>query len=191
MKIGVLKEIKPHEYRVGLTPAGAETLSKQGHTVLVESTAGMGVGFIDEQYSGAGANIVNREQIFKDAELILKVKEPTKVEYTKLKPGQVLFCYLHLAPDPAQTKGLLEADCIAFAYETVTDNYGRLPLLRPMSEIAGRISIQAGAHSLEKHSFGSGVLLSGATGVPPGKVVVIGGGVVGLNAARIANGMGG
>ncbi|MBL0691338.1 MAG: alanine dehydrogenase [SAR324 cluster bacterium] len=190
MKIGVLKEIKNHEYRVGLTPQGAKMCVDAGHEVLVETMSGMGVGFSDQEYKGIGAKIVSSDDIFDDAKLIIKVKEPLEVEYNKLKSGQILFTYLHLAPDRKLTEGLLKSDCVGIAYETITDDHGGLPLLRPMSEVAGRMSIQAGAHSLEKSSGGSGTLLPGAVGVPPGRVLVIGAGVVGLNAARVALGLG-
>lgn len=191
MKVGVVKEIKNHEYRVGVTPNGVALLIRAGHTVLVETQAGNGVGFDDAQYIKAGASILTHaEEIFHDADLIVKVKEPQPVECKRLRPGQTLFTYLHLAPDPEQTRLLLEADCVAIAYETVTDAQGGLPLLRPMSEVAGRMSIQAGAHALEKAQGGLGVLLPGVPGVPPAKVLVLGGGVVGLNAARMALGLG-
>jgi alanine dehydrogenase len=191
MRVGVTKEIKNHEYRVGLTPAGVAALVRAGHSVMVETQAGAGVGFSDEAYVKAGGTIIaTAAEIFATAEMIVKVKEPQEVEYKQLRPGQILFTYLHLAPDPAQTKGLIDSDCVAIAYETVTDNLGGLPLLKPMSEVAGRMAIQAGAHALEKAQGGLGVLLSGVPGVPPAKVLVLGGGVVGINAARIAMGMG-
>ncbi len=191
MLIGVPKEIKNHEYRVGLTPAGAAALVRDGHAVLVQTQAGAGVGFSDEAYEDAGARIAaTAAEIFAAADMIVKVKEPQPVEYQQLRAGQVLFTYLHLAPDPAQTKGLIESDCVAIAYETVTDAQGGLPLLKPMSEVAGRMSVQAGAHTLEKAQGGLGVLLSGVPGVPPAKVLVLGGGVVGINAARMAMGLG-
>ena len=191
MLIGVPKEIKNHEYRVGLTPAGAAALVRDGHAVLVETQAGAGVGFGDAAYAAVGARIAaTAGEIFAAAEMVVKVKEPQPVEYRQLRAGQVLFTYLHLAPDPEQTRGLLAADCVAIAYETVTDAQGGLPLLKPMSEVAGRMSIQAGAHSLEKAQGGLGVLLPGVPGVPPAKVLVLGGGVVGINAARMAMGLG-
>lgn len=191
MLVGVPKEIKNHEYRVGLTPAGAAALVRDGHAVLVQTQAGAGVGFSDEAYEDAGARIAaTAAEIFATAEMVVKVKEPQPVEYKQLRSGQVLFTYLHLAPDPEQTKGLIESDCVAIAYETVTDAQGGLPLLKPMSEVAGRMSIQAGAHTLEKAQGGLGVLLSGVPGVPPAKVLVLGGGVVGINAARMAMGLG-
>jgi alanine dehydrogenase len=191
MRVGVTKEIKNHEYRVGLTPAGAATLVRHGHEVLVESDAGAGVGFSDAMYVSAGAKIVaTADAVFAEAEMVVKVKEPQAVECRKLRPGQVLFTYLHLAPDPQQAKMLIESDCVAIAYETVTEAGGGLPLLRPMSEVAGRMSIQAGAHALEKAQGGLGVLLPGVPGVPSAKVLVLGGGVVGINAARMAMGLG-
>ncbi|AXE31481.1 alanine dehydrogenase [Chromobacterium phragmitis] len=191
MLIGVPKEIKNHEYRVGLTPSGARELVAHGHKVLVQTHAGLAIGFTDEQYIQAGASIAsNADEVFERAEMIVKVKEPQPVECRMLRPGQILFTYLHLAPDPEQTKLLIESDAIAIAYETVTDERGGLPLLAPMSEVAGRMAIQAGAHALEKAQGGRGVLLGGVPGVAPAKVVVIGGGVVGLNAARMAMGAG-
>ncbi|MGB8599883.1 MAG: alanine dehydrogenase [Burkholderiales bacterium] len=191
MLVGVNKEIKNNEYRVGLTPAGAKELLSRGHTVLVETRAGSGVGFDDTQYVAVGARIApNADAIFAEAEMVVKVKEPQAVECKKLRAGQVLFTYLHLAPDPEQTKLLIASDAVAIAYETVTDDRGGLPLLAPMSEVAGRMSVQAGAHSLEKSQGGSGVLLPGVPGVPAANVMVLGGGVVGANAARIAMGIG-
>jgi len=191
MLIGVPKEIKVHEYRVGLTAGAVRELVEHGHEVIVESGAGEAVGQTDATYEAAGAAIVDGpEEVFARAEMIVKVKEPQASERARLRAGQVLFTYLHLAPDPEQTKDLLAAGCTAIAYETVTDARGGLPLLAPMSAVAGRMSIQAGAHSLEKNQGGSGVLLSGVPGVPPGRVLVIGGGVVGRNAARVAIGMG-
>jgi alanine dehydrogenase len=191
MRIGVPKEIKVHEYRVGLTPAGVRELKVHGHSVLVQSQAGAAVGFSDDLYRSAGAEVVNSaEEVFAQAAMIVKVKEPQPVECTLLRAGQVLFTYLHLAPDPKQTRALIDSRCIAIAYETVTDLQGGLPLLAPMSEVAGRMSIQAGAHAMEKAQGGSGVLLGGVPGVAPAEVVIIGGGVVGYNAARVAVGMG-
>ena len=191
MRVGVTKEIKNHEYRVGLTPAGVAALVRAGHEVIVETKAGAGVGFDDEAYVKAGGKIIpTAAEIFATAEMVVKVKEPQAVEYKQLRPGQILFTYLHLAPDPEQTKGLIDSDAVAIAYETVTDDQNGLPLLKPMSEVAGRMSIQAGAQALEKSRGGLGVLLSGVPGVPPAKVLVLGGGVVGINAARIAMGMG-
>jgi alanine dehydrogenase len=191
MLIGVPKEIKVHEYRVGLTPAGARELRGRGHEVLVQAGAGTGIGIADAEYQAAGATIAkDAVEVFARAEMVIKVKEPQPVECKMLREGQVLFTYLHLAPDPEQTKALLASGCVAIAYETVTDGRGGLPLLAPMSEVAGRMSIQAGAHAMEKAQGGNGVLLGGVPGVPPAEVVVIGGGVVGYNAARIAVGMG-
>ncbi len=191
MLIGVPKEIKNHEYRVGMTPAGVYELVRHGHQILVETNAGLAIGYGDEDYTSAGATIArSAEEVFASAEMIVKVKEPQANECKMLRSGQLLFTYLHLAPDPEQTKGLLASDCIAIAYETVTDAQGGLPLLAPMSEVAGRLSIQAGAHAMERHKGGSGVLMGGVPGVKPANVVVIGGGVVGLNAARMAAGLG-
>ncbi len=191
MLIGVPKEIKNHEYRVGMTPAGVYELVRHGHQILVETNAGLAIGYGDEDYISAGATIArSAEEVFASAEMIVKVKEPQANECKMLRSGQLLFTYLHLAPDPEQTKGLLASDCIAIAYETVTDAQGGLPLLAPMSEVAGRLSIQAGAHAMERHKGGSGVLMGGVPGVKPANVVVIGGGVVGLNAARMAAGLG-
>jgi len=190
MRIGVPKEIKNHEYRVGMTPAAVRELTSRGHEVFVETHAGSGIGLEDDSYTRVGAKILpNADEVFAKADMIVKVKEPQAVEIKRLRPGQVLFTYLHLAPDPEQTKGLLDSGAICIAYETVTDNRGGLPLLAPMSEVAGRMSIQAGAHSLEKAQGGRGVLLGGVPGVPAAKVVVLGGGVVGTNAARMAMGM--
>ncbi len=190
MLIGVPKEIKNHEYRVGMVPASVRELIHNGHEVIVETEAGKGIGLSDRDYEAVGAKIVKTaEEIFKRAELIVKVKEPQPQECKRLRSGQILFTYLHLAPDPEQTELLLTSKCTAIAYETVTDDRGGLPLLAPMSEVAGRMSIQAGAHCLEKAQGGSGILLSGVPGVVPGSVTVIGGGVVGTNAARMAMGM--
>jgi len=190
MLIGVPKEIKNHEYRIGLTPAGARELISHGHKVMVQRDGGKAIGFGNEMYEKAGAEIVDTaEEIFKRAEMIIKVKEPQPSEYVQLRPGQLLYTYLHLAPDPEQTAGLVKSGCTAIAYETVTDRKGGLPLLAPMSEVAGRMSIQAGAHALEKAQGGSGVLLGGVPGVKPAEVLVIGGGVVGINAARMAMGL--
>ncbi|MDE2149135.1 MAG: alanine dehydrogenase [Gammaproteobacteria bacterium] len=191
MLIGVPKEIKVHEYRVGLTPAGVRELIARNHQVIVERQAGAGIGLSDEQYQLAGAEIVtDAAAVFARAEMVVKVKEPQPAECRMLREGQVLFTYLHLAPDPQQAKALIESGCVAIAYETVTDARGGLPLLAPMSEVAGRMSIQAGAHTLEKAQGGIGVLLGGVPGVTPAEVVVLGGGVVGYNAARVAVGMG-
>ncbi|MBP9743072.1 MAG: alanine dehydrogenase, partial [Burkholderiales bacterium] len=190
MLIGVPKEIKNHEYRVGMTPAGVNELVRHGHTVHVQTDAGAGVGFTNHDYQKVGGIIIDKaSEIFAACEMIVKVKEPQPDECRMLRPGQLLFTYLHLAPDPEQTKALIKSNCIAIAYETVTDDNNGLPLLAPMSEVAGRLSIQAGAHALEKHKGGSGILLGGVPGVMPARVTVIGGGVVGLNAARMAAGL--
>ncbi|NVK11309.1 MAG: alanine dehydrogenase [Gammaproteobacteria bacterium] len=191
MLVGVPKEIKNHEYRIGLTPAGVKELIAHGHSVMVENNGGAAIGFDNDQYVAAGAEIVNEaSEIFARADMIIKVKEPQPVECEMLREGQLLFTYLHLAPDPKQTELLVKSGCTAIAYETVTDNAGTLPLLAPMSEVAGRMSIQAGAHHLEKAQGGAGVLLGGVPGVAPAKVLIIGGGVVGTQAARMAVGMG-
>ena len=191
MLIGVPKEIKNHEYRVGLVPASVRECVHHGHKVLIESSAGSGVGTSDEEYKASGAEIVSSSaDVFARADIIIKVKEPQVIERKMLRKGQILFTYLHLAPDPEQTKDLIESKAICIAYETVTDDEGGLPLLAPMSQVAGRMSIQAGAHCLEKAQGGSGVLLGGVPGVLPAKVVIIGGGVVGENAAYMAAGMG-
>jgi alanine dehydrogenase len=190
MLIGVPKEIKNHEYRIGLTPAGVRELEANGHQVIVQHDGGKSIGLTNEMYIKAGAEIwENAEDIFARADMIIKVKEPQPNECAMLRPGQLLYTYLHLAPDPEQTKALIASGCTAIAYETVTDRTGGLPLLAPMSEVAGRMSIQAGAHALEKAQGGSGVLLGGVPGVMPAEVLVIGGGVVGINAARMAMGM--
>lgn len=191
MLIGVPKEIKNHEYRIGMTPAGVREVIAAGHQVMLQKDGGAAIGLTDAMYVAAGASIIdNAEQIFAAADMIIKVKEPQPNECKMLRAGQILFTYLHLAPDPEQTKLLIAADCVAIAYETVTDHNRGLPLLAPMSEVAGRMAIQAGAHALEKAQGGLGTLLGGVPGVAPAKVVVIGGGVVGINAARIAIGMG-
>ncbi|RCK42503.1 alanine dehydrogenase [Thalassospira profundimaris] len=191
MLIGVPKEIKNNEYRVGLTPSSVRELTIHGHKVKIETMAGAGIGCSDEDYVAAGAEIVGTAaEIFATAEMVIKVKEPQKVEYEQLREGQLLFTYLHLAPDPDQTAGLIKSGATAIAYETVTDRNGGLPLLAPMSEVAGRMAPQVGATALQKANGGRGVLLGGVPGVAPAKVVVIGGGVVGTNAARIAAGMG-
>ena len=191
MIIGIPQEIKVHEYRVSLTPEGAALLTNCGHQVLVQSNAGSAVGFSDQDYQASGAKIVpSAQHIFDQAQMVIKVKEPQPVECALLKKDQLLFTYLHLAADPMQAELLLKSGAACIAYETITDNNGRLPLLKPMSEVAGRMSIQSGAHHLEKTQGGSGVLLSGASGVEPAKVLVIGGGVVGMNAAKVALGMG-
>ncbi|MEO1190509.1 MAG: alanine dehydrogenase [Pseudomonadota bacterium] len=190
MRVGVPKEIKSQEYRVGLTPASVREVVHHGHEALIETGAGAGIGFFDADYERAGARILpDTDAVFGEADMIIKVKEPQLSECAKLRPGQVLFTYLHLAPDPAQTEALVKSGAIAIAYETVTDRFGRLPLLAPMSEVAGRMSIQVGAHCLEKYQGGSGILLGGVPGTAAAKVVVIGGGVSGTNAARMAMGM--
>jgi len=191
MLIGVPKEIKNHEYRVGLTPAAVKEFVSYGHQVWVEDNAGTSIGFTNEQYELAGAVVAkDAASIFASADMIVKVKEPQPDECKMLRPGQTLYTYLHLAPDPRQTQLLVESGATCIAYETVTDNKGALPLLAPMSEVAGRMSVQAGAHYLEKAQGGSGTLLGGVPGVAPGKVLIIGGGVVGINAAKMALGMG-
>jgi len=191
MHIGVPKEIKIHEYRVGLTASSVRELIARGHKVTVETHAGEGAGMPDEDYKTAGAEIASdAASIFAKADMIVKVKEPQSAECKILRPGQVLFTYLHLAPDPEQTKALMQSGAIAIAYETVTDAQGRLPLLAPMSEVAGRMAVHAGAHYLEKIHGGRGVLLSGVPGVAAGKVAILGGGVVGTHAAYVACGMG-
>ena len=191
MLIGVPKEIKNNEYRVGMTPGGVREATSRGHRVLVQAGAGAGIGIDDALYAEAGAELAaSADAVFAAAELIVKVKEPQPAEIARLRPGQILFTYLHLAPDPAQAQGLIDADCVAIAYETVTAPGGGLPLLAPMSEVAGRMSIQAGAACLEKSRGGAGVLLGGVPGVAPGRVAILGGGVVGYNAALIAVGMG-
>ena len=191
MLIGVPKEIKNHEYRVGLTPSSVKEFVFNGHQVLVETNAGAAIGFDNQQYIDAGAIIVETaDEIFEKAEMIVKVKEPQPDECRKLSKDQILYTYLHLAPDPTQTELLIASGATCIAYETVTDRVGGLPLLAPMSEVAGRMSIQAGANHLEKSNGGRGVLLGGVPGVAPAKVLVIGGGVVGTNAAKMAVGMG-
>ncbi|AJC45163.1 alanine dehydrogenase [Xanthomonas sacchari] len=190
MLVGVPKEIKNHEYRIGLTPSGVRELVLHGHQVLVQRGGGQSIGLTDAEYERAGARIAeDAASVFAQAEMIVKVKEPQSEEYAMLRPGQLLFTYLHLAPDPQQAAALQRSGCTAIAYETVTDGHGGLPLLAPMSEVAGRMAIQAGAHALEKAQGGSGVLLGGVPGVKPAQVLVIGGGVVGINAARMAMGL--
>ncbi len=190
MRVGVPKEIKPNEHRIGLTPTAAREYVAHGHEVLIEKGAGLGAGFADDAYVKAGARIVaDAAAVFDEAQMIVKVKEPQAVEWARLKKDQILFTYLHLAPDPAQTKGLIESGCAAIAYETVTDARGGLPLLAPMSEVAGRIAVFSAAETLLKHNGGMGLLLCGVPGVPPARVVVLGGGVVGINAARMAMGL--
>ncbi|MBX3487420.1 MAG: alanine dehydrogenase [Candidatus Paracaedibacteraceae bacterium] len=191
MKIGVPKEIKIHEYRVGMTPSSVRELTSHGHTVYVEKQAGSAIDFTDEAYIKAGAQILpSAKDVFAESELIVKVKEPQESEWTMLRPDQTLFTFLHLAPDPDQARGLMASGCTAIAYETVTDKFGGLPLLAPMSEVAGRMSIQAGASYLEKAKGGRGVLLGGVAGVDPASVIILGGGVVGANAAKMAVGLG-
>ena len=190
MLVGVPREVKDNEFRVGLTPSAVRELTEHGHKVVVQSGAGESIDLCDQDYQNAGAEIVfDPSAVFARADLVVKVKEPQPAEIAMLREGQVLFTYLHLAPDRAQTEGLLKSGCIAIAYETVTDDRGGLPLLAPMSEVAGRMSIQAGAHALEREAGGRGVLLGGVPGVPPAKVVILGGGVVGMNALRMALGL--
>ncbi len=190
MLIGVPKEVKSHEYRVGLVPASVRELIHHGHKVVVESGAGAGIGFDDAAYENAGAEILTRAaDVFAAAELIVKVKEPQPEEVRALREDQILFTYFHLAADRVLTEALLRSGAVAIAYETVTDKTGGLPLLAPMSEVAGRMSVQVGAHCLEKEQGGKGVLLGGVPGVPAAKVVILGGGVSGTNAARVAMGM--
>ena len=190
MRIGVPKEIKPQENRIGLTPESAKVLVSNGHEVLIENNGGFEAGFDNDQYKKAGAKIVNKvEDIFNDAEIIVKVKEPLSNEVKMIRKNQIIFTYLHLAAAKELTEGLIKSKSVCIAYETVTDNNGKLPLLAPMSAVAGRMSIQAGAHSLEKNQKGRGLLLGGAPGVDPANVVILGGGVVGENAALIATGM--
>ena len=191
MRVGVPKEIKSDEYRVGVTPTAAREYVTHGHEVIVERGAGAGAGYADEDYERYGARLVDgAEAVFREAQMVVKVKEPQKVEWERLRPDQILFTYLHLAPDPAQTDGLLKSGVAGVAYETVTDARGGLPLLAPMSEVAGRLAIFSAAETLLKHNGGMGLLLSGVPGVNPARVAVLGGGVVGTNAARIAVGMG-
>lgn len=191
MKIGCPKEIKPQEFRVGMTPDAVREAVAHGHEVMVETGAGIGAGFADADYVAAGGRILaSAEEVFASAEMIVKVKEPQAVERKRLREGQLLFTYLHLAPDPEQTHDLLASGVTAIAYETVTDDRGGLPLLAPMSEVAGRLAPQVGAWTLQKANGGRGVLLGGVPGVLPAKVLVIGGGVVGTHAARVAAGMG-
>lgn len=191
MLIGVPKEIKNHEYRVGMTPLSVREAVRHGHKLWVQTGAGLGIGASDEDYKTAGAQIIpNAEEIFAKADMIVKVKEPQAGERKMLRDGQILYTYLHLAPDPEQTKDLVASGAVCIAYETVTNSRGGLPLLAPMSQVAGRMSIQSGAHCLEKAQGGSGVLLGGVPGVAPAKVVILGGGVVGTNAAAMALGLG-
>ena len=191
MKIGVPKEIKPQENRIGLTPNSVKVLTSNGHEVLVENNGGFEAGFYNDQYKSVGARIIDKaEDIFNDSDIIVKVKEPLSNEVKIIKENQIVFTYLHLAAAKELTEGLIQSKSVCIAYETVTDNNGRLPLLAPMSAVAGRMSVQAGAHSLEKNQKGRGLLLGGAPGVGPANVVILGGGVVGENAALIATGMG-
>ncbi|MDA0994939.1 MAG: alanine dehydrogenase [Proteobacteria bacterium] len=191
MKVGIPKEIKILEYRVGMVPAGVKELVHDGHQVFVETNAGAGIGMTDDDYRSAGATVVaTAKEVYDAADLVVKVKEPQLAECGMLRPDQVLFTYLHLAADPAQAEALVKSGTTAIAYETVTAKDGSLPLLTPMSEVAGRLSIQAGAYALQKANGGRGVLLGGVPGVAPGKVLVIGGGVAGKNAAEMAVGMG-
>ncbi len=191
MKIGVPKEIKNHEYRVGLTPGSVREICAHGHSVMVQTDAGMGIGASNMDYQNAGAKIIDTaEEIFANAEMIIKVKEPQVNERKMLREGQLLYTYLHLAPDPGQTKDLVQSGAICIAYETVTSSRGGLPLLAPMSKVAGRLAVQAGAHCLEQPNGGMGKLLGGVPGVEPAKVVIIGAGMVGTHAAHIAVGMG-
>jgi alanine dehydrogenase len=190
MRIGIPKEIKPDEYRVAAVPTGVRALTKAGHTVLVEQGAGLGSGIVDAEFLQAGATLCSRDEVFGDSDLLMKVKEPLAQEWSLLRPGQILYAYLHLAAAPALAHALLERQVSAVAFETIQSATGALPLLIPMSEIAGRMSIHVGAKCLEKESGGRGVLLAGVPGVKPGKVVIIGGGIVGTNAARLASGIG-
>jgi alanine dehydrogenase len=191
MRVGVPKEIKPGEHRVGLTPTAVREYVAHGHTVVVQAGAGLGPGFTDDAYVRAGAEIIaDAATIFATADMIVKVKEPQKAEWEMLREDQILYTYLHLAPDPDQTRGLLASKCAAIAYETVTDARGGLPLLAPMSEVAGRIAVFSAAETLLKHNGGMGLLFCGVPGVAPARVLVLGGGVVGLNAARMAMGLG-
>ncbi|MBG19659.1 MAG: alanine dehydrogenase [Rhizobiales bacterium] len=191
MRVGCPKEIKNHEYRVGLTPGAVREYVAHGHEVIIETGAGAGIGADDAAYKAAGASIAaTAADVFQKSDMIVKVKEPQPVEWAMLREGQLLYTYLHLAPDPEQTKGLISSGATCVAYETVTDARGGLPLLAPMSEVAGRLAIQAGATALQKANGGRGVLLGGVPGVLPGKITVIGGGVVGLNAAKMAVGLG-
>lgn len=190
MIIGTVKEIKDHEFRVGLTPAGCLALKEAGHTVLVESDAGKGSNFSDEEYNSVGAQILTKKEVFDNSDMIIKVKEPLSSEYDMFHKGQILFTYLHLAPEPELTAALLRNKVIGIAFETVRDANNSLPLLSPMSRVAGRMSVQIGAHYLEKQYGGKGMVLGGVPGVEPAQVVIIGGGTVGLNAAKMAVGLG-
>lgn len=191
MIIGIPKEIKNNENRVGATPAGVKEMVKHGHKVVVQHTAGEGSGFPDNEYIAAGANIAGTiEDVYAAAEMIVKVKEPIPQEYPLVREGQLLFTYFHFACDLALTEAMLKAGCVCIAYETVTDKNGTLPLLTPMSEVAGRMSVQEGARFLEKPQGGKGILLGGVPGVKPARVLILGGGVVGCNAALMASGLG-
>jgi alanine dehydrogenase len=191
MLVGVPKEIKTHEYRVGLTPGAVREYVAAGHRVIVEKNAGAGIGASDDDYRRAGAAVIDTaREIFSAADMVVKVKEPQPAEWVQLREGQILFTYLHLAPDPSQAKGLMDSGCIAIAYETVTDAQGGLPLLAPMSEVAGRLSIEAAGAALKRNAGGRGLLMGGVPGVKPARVAIIGGGVVGTHAARMAVGLG-
>lgn len=191
MRVGVPAEIKVHEYRVGLTPSAVREYAARGHQIMVQSGAGAGIMATDEAYAKAGAKIVQTAaEIFAEAEMVVKVKEPQPGEWVQLREGQLLFTYLHLAPDPQQAKGLIDSGCTAIAYETVTDDKGTLPLLAPMSEVAGRLAIEAAGEAMRRSEGGAGILLGGVPGVPAGRVTVLGGGVVGTHAARMAVGLG-
>ncbi|MGE1062234.1 alanine dehydrogenase [Megasphaera paucivorans] len=190
MIVGTVKEIKDNEFRIGLTPAGCHALKTAGHTVLVEKGAGEGSGFSDAIYKEAGATLLSKREVFDQSDMIVKVKEPLPPEYDMFHPGQILFTYLHLAPEPALTKALLNHQVVGIAYETIRDRNNTLPLLSPMSRVAGRMSVQLGAQYLEKQYGGKGVVLGGVPGTEPGQVVIIGGGTVGTNAAKMAVGLG-
>ena len=191
MIIGTVKEIKTHEYRVGLTPKAAEAYKKAGHSVLVQTGAGEGSGYTDEQYIAAGAKIVSdNKTVWAEAEMVVKVKEPLEAEYSLIRENQIIYAYLHLAPDKPQIDALVKSKCIAIAYETIRDELGQLPCLRPMSQIAGRLAIQVGAKYLEKPMGGRGILLSGVPGVPNAEIVVLGAGAVGASAVKLAVGSG-
>src|ERR1700753_2314242 len=191
MRVGCPKEIKNHEYRVGLTPAAVRDYVAHGHEVWIETKAGAGIGADDNAYAAAGAKIGSTaKEIFDGCEMIVKVKEPQPQEWAQLRDGQILYTYLHLAPDPEQAKGLIKSGCTAIAYETVTDEHGGLPLLAPMSEVAGRLAIEAAGTALQRQNGGRGLLIGGVPGVQAAKIVVIGGGVVGTHAARMAAGLG-
>jgi len=191
MRVGVPKEIKTHEYRVGLTPEAAREYISQGHKMVIETGAGAGIGAGDDAYARVGATVVTTaEEVFAGADMVVKVKEPQRAEWARLREGQILFTYLHLAPDPDQARGLLATGCTAVAFETVTDARGGLPLLAPMSEVAGRLAVEAAGAGLRRHAGGRGLLLGGVPGVIPARVVILGGGVVGAHAARMAVGLG-